>query len=78
MRSHFDARSRGKDRNRNPRLGVGLRPKLRIGCFRPDEFDTGHFRVAFREVGRSGTFADITKGKDYGVVEVGTLCVGDL
>jgi replicative superfamily II helicase len=30
----------------------------------------GRFRVAFREVGRSGTFADITTGKDYGVVEV--------
>ncbi len=30
----------------------------------------GRFRVACREVGRSGTFADITTGKDYGVVEV--------
>jgi replicative superfamily II helicase len=30
----------------------------------------GRFRVAFREVGRSGTFSDITNGKDYGVVEV--------
>jgi replicative superfamily II helicase len=30
----------------------------------------GRFRVAFREVGRGGTYADITTGKDYGVVEV--------
>ncbi len=40
LRSHFDSRSRSKDRNRNPRHGVGLRPKLRISCLRPDEFDT--------------------------------------
>jgi replicative superfamily II helicase len=30
----------------------------------------GRFRMAFREVGRSGTFADIARGKDYGVIEV--------
>lgn len=30
----------------------------------------GRFRVAFGEVGRGGTYADITTGKDYGVVEV--------
>jgi replicative superfamily II helicase len=30
----------------------------------------GRFRSAFREVGRSGSFADITSGKDYGVIEV--------
>ena len=29
----------------------------------------GRFRTAFREVGRSGSFADITSGKDYGVME---------
>ena len=30
----------------------------------------GRFRTAFRDVGRSGSFADITNGKDYGVIEV--------
>ena len=30
----------------------------------------GRFRTAFREIGRSGSFADITGGKDYGVIEV--------
>ena len=30
----------------------------------------GRFRPAFKEVGRSGSFADITNGKDYGVMEV--------
>jgi replicative superfamily II helicase len=30
----------------------------------------GRFRTAFREVGRSGSFADIASGKDYGVIEV--------
>jgi replicative superfamily II helicase len=30
----------------------------------------GRFRTAFKEVVRSGTFADITRGKDYGVLEV--------
>jgi replicative superfamily II helicase len=30
----------------------------------------GRFRTAFREVERSGSFADITSGKDYGVMEV--------
>ena len=30
----------------------------------------GRFRPAFGEVRRSGTFADITNGKDYGVAEV--------
>ncbi len=30
----------------------------------------GRFRTAFSEVGRSGTFTDITRGKDYGVIEV--------
>jgi replicative superfamily II helicase len=30
----------------------------------------GRFRTAFREVGRGGSFADITNGKDYGVIEV--------
>jgi len=30
----------------------------------------GRFRTAFREVGRSGSFADITSDKDYGVMEV--------
>ncbi|THD43331.1 MAG: hypothetical protein E7774_13155 [Bradyrhizobium sp.] len=30
----------------------------------------GRFRVAFRDVGRSGAFSDITNGKDYGIVEV--------
>jgi replicative superfamily II helicase len=30
----------------------------------------GRFRTAFREIGRSGTFADITRGKEYGVIEV--------
>lgn len=30
----------------------------------------GRFRTAFADVGRTGTFADITSGKDYGVVEV--------
>ncbi len=29
----------------------------------------GRFRTAFRDVGRSGSFADITNGKDYGVME---------
>jgi replicative superfamily II helicase len=29
----------------------------------------GRFRTAFREIGRSGSFADITSGKDYGVIE---------
>jgi replicative superfamily II helicase len=32
----------------------------------------GRFRTAFTEVGRTGTFADITGGKDYGVIEVPT------
>ena len=30
----------------------------------------GLFRVALREVGRGGTFSDITTGKDYGAIEV--------
>lgn len=30
----------------------------------------GRFRPAFREVGRLGSFDDVTSGKDYGVVEV--------
>lgn len=30
----------------------------------------GRFRTAFKEVGRNGSFADITRGKDYGVLEV--------
>jgi hypothetical protein len=30
----------------------------------------GRFRASFLEVGRSGSFADITRGKDYGVMEV--------
>ena len=30
----------------------------------------GRFRAAFPEVGRSGSFADITSGKDFGVMEV--------
>jgi replicative superfamily II helicase len=30
----------------------------------------GRFRAAFGEVGRGGSFADITRGKDYGVLEV--------
>ncbi len=30
----------------------------------------GRFRTAFVEVGRGGTFADVTSGKDYGVMEV--------
>jgi replicative superfamily II helicase len=30
----------------------------------------GRFRTAFKDVGRSGSFADITRGKDYGVLEV--------
>ena len=30
----------------------------------------GRFRTAFREIARSGSFADITGGKDYGVIEV--------
>lgn len=30
----------------------------------------GRFRTAFTEVGRTGTFADVTSGKDYGVIEV--------
>lgn len=30
----------------------------------------GRFRTAFAEVGRTGTFADVTNGKDYGVIEV--------
>ena len=30
----------------------------------------GRFRTAFGEVGRNGSFADITNGKDYGVIEV--------
>jgi replicative superfamily II helicase len=30
----------------------------------------GRFRTAFREVNRSGSFADVTGGKDYGVMEV--------
>lgn len=30
----------------------------------------GRFRTAFTEVGRTGTFADVTSGKDYGVLEV--------
>ena len=32
----------------------------------------GRFRTAFTEVGRTGTFTDITGGKDYGVIEVPT------
>lgn len=30
----------------------------------------GMFRTAFKDVGRGGSFADITNGKDYGVLEV--------
>ncbi len=30
----------------------------------------GRFRTAFTDVGRTGTFADVTNGKDYGVIEV--------
>lgn len=30
----------------------------------------GRFRPAFAEVGRSGTFADVTRGRDFGVMEV--------
>lgn len=30
----------------------------------------GRFRPAFKEVSRSGSFADVTNGKDYGVMEV--------
>jgi len=30
----------------------------------------GRFRIAFKEIGRSGSFADVTSGKDYGVMEV--------
>lgn len=30
----------------------------------------GRFRTAFADVGRTGTFADVTSGKDYGVLEV--------
>jgi len=30
----------------------------------------GRFRTAFTDVGRTGTFADVTNGKDYGVMEV--------
>lgn len=30
----------------------------------------GRFRTAFTDVGRTGTFADVTSGKDYGVMEV--------
>ncbi|MCA3644375.1 MAG: DEAD/DEAH box helicase, partial [Methylobacterium sp.] len=30
----------------------------------------GRFRAALRDVGRGGSFADITTGKDYGVIEV--------
>jgi replicative superfamily II helicase len=30
----------------------------------------GRFRTAFKDVGRSGSFADVTNGKDYGVMEV--------
>lgn len=30
----------------------------------------GRFRTAFKDVGRSGSFADVTSGKDYGVMEV--------
>jgi replicative superfamily II helicase len=30
----------------------------------------GRFRTAFADVGRTGTFADVTSGKDYGVMEV--------
>lgn len=30
----------------------------------------GRFRTAFRDVNRGGSFADITNGKDYGVIEV--------
>jgi replicative superfamily II helicase len=30
----------------------------------------GRFRTAFAEIGRSGSFADVTSGKDYGVMEV--------
>jgi replicative superfamily II helicase len=29
----------------------------------------GRFRTALREIGRSGSFADITGGKDYGIIE---------
>lgn len=32
----------------------------------------GRFRTAFKDVGRSGSFADVTNGKDYGVMEVPT------
>ncbi|MCP8939932.1 DEAD/DEAH box helicase [Alsobacter sp. SYSU M60028] len=30
----------------------------------------GRFRTAFKEVGRSGSFADVISGKDFGVMEV--------
>jgi replicative superfamily II helicase len=30
----------------------------------------GRFRTAFRDVGRGGSFTDITSGKDYGILEV--------
>jgi hypothetical protein len=30
----------------------------------------GRFRTAFKDVGRSGSFEDVTRGKDYGVMEV--------
>ena len=30
----------------------------------------GRFRTAFADIGRSGSFADVTNGKDYGVMEV--------
>jgi len=30
----------------------------------------GRFRTAFRDVNRSGSFADVTSGRDYGVMEV--------
>jgi replicative superfamily II helicase len=38
----------------------------------PDVYSdlAGRFRTAFAEVGRSGTFGDVTSGKDYGVMEV--------
>lgn len=38
----------------------------------PDVYSdlAGRFRTAFADVGRAGTFADITTGKDYGVIEV--------
>jgi replicative superfamily II helicase len=38
----------------------------------PDVYSdlAGRFRPAFADVGRTGTFADVTSGKDFGVMEV--------